>query len=269
MKDAENTCVSEHTELPFHLRTELTGYTWTRNLAGRSGAFIYRLEPRRERQDLFLKFGDSEVARDITEEVARMRWLSGRIPVPEVRFFTGDDDRAWLLMTAVPGRSASEILAAEPGAGPAVVDAIAAFMRRMHNQPVAVCPFLLDHTVRLKHARARMEAGLVDVEDFDDERRGLSAGQVWEMLLSHYPTQCDQVVCHGDFTLENILILDGQVTGVIDLGRCGVADRYQDVAVLWNSLGDSSLQERLLRGYGISNLDHRKLQFHLLLDEFF
>lgn len=238
-------------------------------MTGRSGALVYRLNRGPDGEDLFLKFGDGEVASNITDEVARLRWLSDRIPVPEVRFFAGDDGCAWLLMTAVPGRTASEILAAEPAAGPAIVDAIAAFMRGMHDLPVVGCPFLVETTVRLRHARARMEAGLVDVEDFDDERKGLSVEQVWEMLVSCQPTEYDQVVCHGDFTLENTFIMDGEVTGVIDLGRCGVADRFQDVAILWNSLGDSSLQKRFLQAYGISDLDHRKLQFHLLLDEFF
>lgn len=66
-------------------------------------------------------------------------------------------------------------------------------------------------------------------------------------------------------------MIDDDVVGCIDAGRVGIADRYQDVALLWNSLGvlDASLQDRFLEQYGIADADDRKLQFHLLLDEIF
>ncbi|MFP5456852.1 MAG: APH(3') family aminoglycoside O-phosphotransferase, partial [Alphaproteobacteria bacterium] len=48
-------------------------------------------------------------------------------------------------------------------------------------------------------------------------------------------------------------------------------DRYQDVAIAWNSLGEfgADLQHRFLLRYGIAKLDARRLEFHLTLDEFF
>jgi aminoglycoside 3'-phosphotransferase-1 len=59
--------------------------------------------------------------------------------------------------------------------------------------------------------------------------------------------------------------------GFVDVGRAGVADRYQDLAILWSGLGEfeETLQQRLLTSYGIGVLDEHKLRFHLALDEFF
>ncbi|MEE6076968.1 phosphotransferase, partial [Avibacterium paragallinarum] len=64
---------------------------------------------------------------------------------------------------------------------------------------------------------------------------------------------------------------EGKLIGCIDVGRVGIADRYQDLAILWNCLGEfsPSLQKRLFHKYGIDNPDMNKLQFHLMLDEFF
>ncbi|MBN8844002.1 MAG: phosphotransferase [Sphingomonadales bacterium] len=81
----------------------------------------------------------------------------------------------------------------------------------------------------------------------------------------------DPVVTHGDFSLDNVFVRAGSIVGCIEVGRVGITDRYQDLAIIWNCLdefGDAP-QERFLHQYGIADADQRKLQFHLLLDEFF
>lgn len=85
------------------------------------------------------------------------------------------------------------------------------------------------------------------------------------------PFSPDSVVTHGDFSLDNLIFDEGKLIGCIDVGRVGIADRYQDLAILWNCLGEfsPSLQKRLFQKYGIDNPDMNKLQFHLMLDEFF
>lgn len=59
------------------------------------------------------------------------------------------------------------------------------------------------------------------------------------------------------------------IAGCLDVGRAGVADRYQDLAIVWRALGelDAALQQRFVQQYGILDADQGKLQFHLLLDE--
>lgn len=151
------------------------------------------------------------------------------------------------------------------------MDAIAAFLRRVHAIPVSECPFNSDIAFRLSQARARIDEGSVEIDDFDEEREGWTAEQVWTALHDLLPFTPDPVVTHGDFSLDNLLIHGGQVTGCIDVGRAGIADRYQDVAILWNGLGEfgPSLQDRLCQEYGIFEPDRRKLGLHLLLDELF
>jgi aminoglycoside 3'-phosphotransferase-1 len=176
-----------------------------------------------------------------------------------------------LLMTAIPGQTAYRLLEAQPHARIAIVDALAAFLRRLHAIPVNGCPFTSDHACRLAHARERIEAELVEEDDFDEARQGWTADQVWDAMQRLLPMPSDPVVTHGDFSLDNILLRDGVVIGCIDVGRVGIADRYQDLAILWNCLGefDASLQDRLVAQYGIAGIDDRKLEFHLLLDEMF
>ncbi|RXR02007.1 APH(3')-I family aminoglycoside O-phosphotransferase [Pseudoxanthomonas composti] len=268
-EDREEACNA--IPLPATLATLVEGYAWARDKVGESGGAVHRLHGKRGAPDLFLKHGRGAVAGDITDEMVRLRWLAGHVPVPEVQAFLATQDEAWLLMTAVPGQTAYQLLEAHPEARAEIVDALAGFLQRLHAIPVGDCPFTSDHAYRLARARERIDAGLVDEDDFDTEREGWTAAQVWEAMQKLLPLPPDPVVTHGDYSLDNILMIDGQVTGCIDAGRVGVADRYQDLAILWNCLGefDASLQTRFLERYGSAVVNERKLQFHLMLDEMF
>lgn len=271
MSEADRQEICEAEPLPGCLSAVLADYDWSRDTIGESGGAVFRLHGKADSPDYYLKHGVDTVADDITNEMTRLCWLAGRMPVPSIVHFVRTPMEAWLLMEALPGKTAYQMLEASDDNHLAIVDALAAFLRRLHAIPARECPFNSDHSYRLTRARARIEAGLVDVYDFDDERKGWTAGQVWDAIQSLHPFAPDPVVTHGDFSLDNLLMQNGEVVGCIDVGRLGIADRYQDLATIWNGLGefDSSLQQRHWQQYGIPNVDARKLEFHLLLDELF
>ena len=258
-------------KLPAILADALAGYEWQRDTVGESGSNVHRLHGKPGAPDVYLKHGKGGIADDIRDEAARLRWLAAYLPVPAVAHFIDAPGQAWLVTTALPGKTAWEIMDGSAARQPGVVDALARFLRRLHAIPVSECPFTSDVARRLVHARERIDAGLVDEDDFDDEREGWTAQQVWEALQAMLPLAPDPVVTHGDFSLDNLLIDDGEVVGCIDVGRDGVADRYQDLAIAWNFLGEfgASLQQRLFAKYGIQKPNQDKLTFHLLLDELF
>ena len=103
-----------------------------RDTVGESGGAVYRLHGRIAAPDLFLKHGRASVAGDITDEMVRLRWLTRHIPVPAVEAFVAIQDEAWLLMTALPGQTAYQLREAQPDARAGIVDALAAFLRRLH-----------------------------------------------------------------------------------------------------------------------------------------
>ena len=254
-----------------NLDADLYGYRWARDNVGQSGATIYRLYGKPDAPELFLKHGKGSVANDVTDEMVRLNWLTAFMPLPTIKHFIRTPDDAWLLTTAIPGKTAFQVLEEYPDSGENIVDALAVFLRRLHAIPVSHCPFNSDYPFRLSLAHARMVNGLVDTDDFDDERHDWSAEQVWDAMHTLLPFPPDPVVTHGDFSLDNLIFADGRVMGCIDVGRVGIADRYQDLAILWSCLGEFSLslQQRLFQTYGISDPDSNKVQFHLMLDEFF
>lgn len=256
-------------KLPESLHQILAGYTAVSVRTGASGARVYRFS-RPGRRTLYLK------QRTDTSEIVRLQWLAQYLPCPRVLQFGGGDrtGNAWMLTTALPGRPAYEVLAAatgSPDARLAAVRAIAVCLRRLHALPAHACPFLAGHTLRMLQAQRNLEAGLVDESDFDEPRQGWTAREVWSRLNALTAARVDQVVTHGDFSLDNIYLHRGRVTGVLDVGRLGIADPYQDLSIGWNNLEEfgPGLQRGFLRAYGIARPNRRKLEFHLCLDEFF
>jgi aminoglycoside phosphotransferase len=133
---------------------------------------------------------------------------------------------------------------------------------------VAACPFDFRLDTALAHAQARVQGGLVDPEeDFHPEHRHLTPIAALAELERLRPDAEDLVVCHGDYCPPNILIADGEITGFVDLGELGVADRWWDLAIAswsitWN-LGPG-WEDLFLRAYG-TNRDPGRVAFYRLL----
>ncbi|MGN7999274.1 APH(3') family aminoglycoside O-phosphotransferase [Sphingomonas sp. 22176] len=259
----------EPVAVPAGRAAAVAGRTWFRDQVGESGCAVYRLARTGENY-LYLKVAGAETLSDLVDEMARLRWLGAYLPVPLLHGFGLEAGGGWMLTGRLPGRTAYQLLEADPVAAPALAESLARFLRRLHAIPAERCPFNADHALRLAAAKDRMDAGLVEEDEFDDARLGQSAQVVWDEMLAAMPAALDRVVTHGDFSLDNLLVVDGEVIGCIDLGRVGIADPWQDLAILWHSLAEfgDDAAAAMLQAYGIA-LDSAKLDFHLRLDEFF
>jgi aminoglycoside phosphotransferase len=206
------------------LRSAYPGHAWEPVTTGQSGAGVWRL---RGRPDLYVKVALPSPHPDsgfhLDAEADRLRWLAGTaLPVPRlIDHATTVDGVAYLVTTAVAGRSAA--VDWPPERRSAVVDALADVARTLHAHPPAACPFDRSLAVTLAHARAAVAAGLVDLDDLDEVRRGWTAEQLLSTLDSTRPAGEDIVVCHGDLSLANVLLDPdtSRVTGVVDVGRLG------------------------------------------------
>jgi aminoglycoside phosphotransferase len=194
------------------------------------------------------------------------------LPVPEVVDSGAAGDVRWLVTTAVPGRPASAGWPVEQHG--AVVDALADVARALHALPVDDCPFDRGLAVTVDAARHAVRAGLVDLDDLDDERAGWTADRLLAELEATRPADEDPVVCHGDLTPANVLVDPGAlvVTGLVDVGGLGRADRHRDLALITRELTDDAFGPgavaRFLRRYGGPAPDPDRLAFYRLLDEF-
>lgn len=218
--------------------------------------------------------------RELVDERDRLLWLATTpVPAPEVLDWD-DDTTASLVTSAVPGVPASDL---DRPRSERATASLVGLLTNLHALPIRDCPFdrRLDTTLRL--AAATVGAGEVDETDFDEERAGRSAADLLaELDASAWRARdeefLDLAVCHGDACLPNLLIDPGtlEVTGIVDVGRLGIADRHVDLALLSRSMAAPDLNpgygvvlaDRMLAAYPV-DVDPWRLDFYRLLDELF
>lgn len=255
-------------DLPPGFTPLLKGYSWRKDSLGQSNSSIFLFDAE-GCPPLVLKVGAAGPFDELIDEAERLEWLRKQgMPCPRIIARALYAQQNWLLMEAVEGVDlASGTLAASDQ-----IVLLAEALRRMHALDVDACPF--DHRIdtRIAIARLRTDAGLIDVTDFDEERLGKSADELFAELQARIPQEGKLVVTHGDACLPNIIVNDGRFAGFIDCSRLGIADPYQDLALTCRSiafnLGEEWVQP-FLDLYGIRRADPEKRDFYCLLDEFF
>lgn len=255
--------------VPPQLLALIAGYNWNRDKLGCSDAQVFMLQGEGI-PPLFIKTEAATAHAELHDEVARLRWLASRgLPCPDVLFEGTHCGHLWLLMSAVPG---DDLASADSLSIETRIRILAGALHQLHAVDPAACPF--DHRldVRIEAARARMQAGLVDETDFDDDMLGETTAALFSRLVAEKPETADVVVTHGDACLPNFMAGNGIFTGYIDCARLGLADRYQDIALACRSVADNFGDEWIelfLDCYGLAQADPAKLAYYRLLDEFF
>jgi len=235
------------------------GVELTPQTIGESGAWVCRAGAKH-----FIKSEPISPLAELPGEIARLRWLHGTgLPCPAVLDATDHGGRHWLLMTAIPGH---DLASTERVTTERAVRLMAEALRQLHALEVTSCPFDHRAQIRVAAASARYHAGLYDG---DDPEQGPAD---YARLIAEVPTSEDLVVTHGDACFPNFMTENGRFTGMIDCGRLGVADRYQDLALACRSLDwnyGAAAIPAFLTAYGVIEPDRAKLEWYALLDEFF
>ncbi len=147
-------------------------------------------------------------------------------------------------------------------------------MGELHNIPIEGLP-LLGLEQKLAWAEERVSSGSVDEDDFDDVRLGMKAEEILDWLVKNKPDIEDCVFTHGDFCLPNVFMDKCGNSSFIDLGRGGIACRYQDIALLLRSFQYNyriSSADEVIRIFEHSSgidVDMKRVRYYQVLDELF
>lgn len=222
-------------------------------------------------------------SKETDNESAIVQWLNHQIPLPKISVYAVENDMAFTLMSKVEGKMLCEMeYLNKPEL---VIDLVAQSLKKMWEIDVSDCPYQTSRlTERLKAAEYNVSNKLVDLDNTEPETFGENGFESPEELLEwlkHNRPQEDIVLTHGDFCLPNIFAKGNEISGFIDLGKMGPADRWQDIAIAVRSL-EHNFDGRYFGGKRIFDFkpqmlpdalsiefDEEKYRYYILLDELF
>lgn len=249
-------------QFPDQIAQEIDGYRLHELVRRQAPSTIVMLS-KPGRRSMVLKIG-----RDLVAEERRLRWLKGRLLVPDVVAIAGQDGTDYLLMTKLPGRDGSDDRVHRDGKP--FIELLAEALRTVHGTPIADCPFSATIDDLLDIAERRVSDGTLTADDFPPHYFGRSPRELLRALHELRPGDRGAVLTHGDASLPNVLFHRGQVSGFIDLGLAGISDPYRDLALaarsLTRNMGGKWIHP-FLQAYG-APMDEPRLEFFILLDVF-
>lgn len=259
--------------LPPELRKLIGHLPYTADDIGLSGSTVLLYD------DMVLKV--RPVSDETRSERDILRWMCGKLNVPEVIFSTEEQGCDYLLMSRIKGKmSCDEEFLTQPEK---LVTRLADCLHQLWAVDISDCPVncLLDS--KLAQAEHRVLSGMVDMDNAEPETYGENGfknpAHLLEWLRSNRPSE-ESVLSHGDFCLPNIFFGADGTAGCIDLGRAGIADRWLDIALCLRSLKhnfDGVYSGVTYEGFepqmffdalGIEP-DWEKINYYILLDELF
>ena len=259
-------------KIPKTIREWIQDQPYTVDGTGKSGSQIF-LFP-----DWVLKISKPSV---LTPGMIRvMRWLEGKLPAPRVIHFETDGEQEYLLMTRIQGKMACDQSYLEQPER--LLSLLAEALQMLWGVDYAGCPQSRSLDEELAHARYSLENGLVDFSRCEPETFGPGGFKSPEALLSWLEENkppLEPSFSHGDCCLPNIFFSGSKVSGFIDLGDAGVADKWRDLSLCFRSLKHNTngfyghvipgfRPEKLFDYLGVTP-DWDKMRYYLLLDEFF
>ena len=258
--------------LPAAIRQRIGDRPYTENTVGMSGAGVLMFK------DMVLKTAPAD--QNTARETEMMGWLQDKLPVPKVLHSCVENGRSWLLKSRLEGKmSCDERYMSRPEV---FLPLLADSLKQLWQVDVRDCPGRFSLEDRLLLAEENVRLGRCETENVEPETYGPKGFQdpahLLRWLKDHRPPM-DPVLSHGDFCLPNVFFKDNHVSGYLDLGFCGVADRYQDIALCYRSLthnADGSYgvvypnvrPDKLFDALGIKP-DWEKIRYYILLDELF
>lgn len=208
----------------------------------------------------YLKVNSINNTEKLKHEVDILNWLKDKTSVPKVYLFEENEYFEFLLMSEIPGLPSHHQLLRSNLKD--VISELAKGLKKLHSIDINDCPF--NELISKKNSviKQKIDRNEIDLENMLDQVLELKSN-IREGL----------VFTHGDYCMPNIIINNNVLSGFVDLGRAGISDRYQDLALITRSMKYNNCSQEdinfFLEEYGLSKLNMDKVKFYKLMDELY
>lgn len=250
--------------LPIEIKKHVLGMKGIENIVGCTEAKVIQYSG--NGKTMYLKIDKKN--EEFTREQKIYNWLKNKLSVPSVVESYNSDEYDYLLLTEAKGiMAADDKMLIEPTH---TINSLAKGIKELQKIVIKDCPFDSTIEYKLEKAKKRIEKGLVSLEGSVDCGGFKTPQEIYDFLVKNKPTE-NLVFTHGDYCLPNVLI-DGKDISFIDLGRAGIGDIWQDIALCVRSLKHNfgtNKYSKLFFEYLEMEPDYDKINYYILLDELF
>ena len=181
------------------------------------------------------------------------------LPVPKAYSYHIENKSRWLLMDYIDGISLREYLSREP----CLKDkekAISNFgicLKKIHECP---CPVEL-----LKNDNTWLDTMLIKAEYNLSHYTVDGSKELLNRLKEVRPKQIDNTLIHGDFTIDNVLVNECNIVGVIDWSGAAFGDPRYDIALAirpkLNAFDNERDKDIFYNAYGKSKITEEEYNY--------
>ena len=253
----------------YKLTKEVENFIKNANLSeisiGCSDSQVVRIE--KNGKIYFLKIAKKGL---LTQEFNALIWLDGKLSVPEIVLFDNETENEFLITKAISGEMVcSEKYLNNPTLA---LEIIKQAFDNIYSVDISDCPFNVSNKYKLSLIKNNVEKGLIKNEDLKSETLE-RFGNVEGLLNYLINNQFEEELCfsHGDTSLPNIFSSNDKFSGFIDVGECGIADKWFDLAICEKSIRRNFGEKYISEFYKKLNIvpDRNKIDYYLLMMELY
>ncbi len=207
---------------------------------------------------------------NLTSEYEKLKWLRGKLSVPKIVLYDCTDDTEFLITESINGEMVcSEYYLNNPEIG---INVIANAFKQINNVDIKNCPFNVTLDYKLALVENNVNKNLIHVEDLKAETLK-RFGNLENIIKFLKDNKFNDELCfsHGDVSLPNIFAIDNEFSGFIDVGECGIADKWFDLAICEKSIRRNYGEQYVSKFYEKLNIipERDKIDYYLLMMELY
>lgn len=206
----------------------------------------------------------------LKSEYDKLKWLQGRICVPKIVLYDESDDYEYLITESVEGEMVcSDYYQNNQELG---LEVIKEAFNNIIDVDISNCPFDVSIEYKLALVENNVMNNLVSDNDLKKEtlERFGSAKNLLKFLKDNKFVE-EKCFSHGDTSLPNIFANNNKFSGFIDVGECGIADKWFDLAICEKSIKRNYGEEYVSKFYEKLDVipDRDKIDYYLLMMELY
>lgn len=215
----------------------------------------------------FLKIAETGM---LTKEYEKLKWLDNKLKVPKIIIYENIDNTEYLLTEALKGEMVcSDYYLDNPMLGiPIIINAF----KELYKIDISDCPFDVSLDYKLELVKNNIFGNLLDESIMSEEvlEKFKTPKNIYQYLVKNRFEE-ELVFSHGDVSLPNLFTNNGEFTGFIDVGECGIADKWFDIAIAVKTIKRNYGDEAVLEFYKQLEIepDTFKIDYYLLLMELY